>query len=532
MVAKNGSWELVSPYFIDLKPTRMTRYQLVTVALFVTLTAALPAFAQLVTPAASPRTQLTQEIGFTSISLDYSRPAVNGRKIFGELQPYGAVWRLGANESTKIRFSRPVKIAGQEVPASTYALYAIPGANQWTWILNRDTTLWGERGYRQDSDVLRITALPEALANRIECMELHFLDLNFHGGDLVLDWENTRVRMPIRVDTDAEVEARIKATLSARPTGTDYYNAARYYLDNGRDLTQARQWMEQRVALEGEQFGILRYKALIEHQLGDTLQARRTLERSLELAQQAGNEHYVRMNQRSLADWTWQPAGLTGPEIVRRSIAYHDPGSRWAQGKFQLALYESRPGGTGRFTELYLDNGQGRFELRQQRETNFLLRVVSADTCQSLLNGRNDLAPAEQQRQRMDCAGTQFFRNYYAYLWGLPMKLADPGTQIDPQAKRRDFFGEELLEVRVTYSPEVGKDAWYFYFNPQTYALRGYRFYHDEAKNDGEYILLQGEIATHDLKIPARRQWYTHQGREFLGEDVLLENWLGWPKNH
>ncbi|MCB9082535.1 MAG: DUF2911 domain-containing protein [Lewinellaceae bacterium] len=510
----------------------MTRCRLFFVALFAVLVNVFPALGQLVTPAASPRTQLSQDIGFTTITLQYSRPAVNGRKIFGELQPYGVLWRLGANESSKIRFSRPVKIADREVPAGTYALYAIPGATQWTWILNRDTSLWGERGYRQEADLLRTTVSPEVIPNRVERMELHFEDMNFHGGDLVLDWENTRVRLPIRVDTDAEVEARIKATLAAKPTGTDYYNAARYYLDNGRDLKQARQWMEQRVALEGEQFGILRYKALLEYQLGDTLQARQTMLRSLELAQQAGNEHYVRMNQRSLQDWTWQPAGLAGAEIIRRSIAYHDPGNQWAQGKFQLALYESRPGGTGRFTELYLDNGQGRFELRQQRETNFFLRIVSADTCQSWLNGRNDLSPAEQQRQRMDCAGTQFFRNYYAYLWGLPMKLTDSGTQIDPQAKRRNFFGEDLLEVRVTYSPEVGKDVWYFYFNPQTFALRGYRFYHDEAKNDGEYILLQGELSNQGLKIPARRQWYTHQGREFLGEDVLLENWLGWPKNH
>lgn len=113
-------------------------------------------------------------------------------------------------------------------------------------------------------------------------------------------------------------------------------------------------------------------------------------------------------------------------------------------------------------------------------------------------------------------------KDYYQYLWALPMKLKDPGTIIDPNVHARDFFGQELLEVRVTYDQEVGNDIWYFYFHPDTYALSGYRFYHDESKNDGEYILIEGEKQVNGMKIPARRHWYTHTDRRLLGTDEII----------
>jgi hypothetical protein len=115
------------------------------------------------------------------------------------------------------------------------------------------------------------------------------------------------------------------------------------------------------------------------------------------------------------------------------------------------------------------------------------------------------------------------YRNYYTYLWGLPMKLRDPGTIIDDNVHRVNFFGQELLEMKVTYHEEVGGDIWYFYFHPETYALSGYRFYHDEAANDGEYILLEDEAQIGDFRIPAQRHWYTHGERQYLGSDEVVE---------
>jgi hypothetical protein len=113
-------------------------------------------------------------------------------------------------------------------------------------------------------------------------------------------------------------------------------------------------------------------------------------------------------------------------------------------------------------------------------------------------------------------------RDYYGYLYGLPMKLKDKGTQIEDKIKRVKFQGKEYLSIKVTYEAKVGKDTWYFYFNPATYALEGYRFYHDESKNDGEYITLEGLETVQGIKIPKTRAWYVNKDDKFLGKDILL----------
>ena len=112
-------------------------------------------------------------------------------------------------------------------------------------------------------------------------------------------------------------------------------------------------------------------------------------------------------------------------------------------------------------------------------------------------------------------------KNYYTYLYGLPMKLKDPGTQLDPKAFKKIFQGKEYWVLKVSYAPAVGKDVWYFYLDPMTYQLRHYQFYHDEQKGDGEYILLSGEIEIGGIKMPKDRAWYMNLDQKYLGTDFL-----------
>lgn len=209
--------------------------------------------------------------------------------------------------------------------------------------------------------------------------------------------------------------------------------------------------------------------------------------------------------------------------LVQKSIQYHDPAGKWEKGAFHFPLYESRPNGGYRLTDIWLDNQRSTFELRQIRGKDRLYRYLGPETCRVEWNYRTEVPAEARENLRLHCdGGNTFYRNYYGYLYGLPMKLQDPGTIIDPEIREKDFFGKELLEIKVTYEAEVGGDTWYFYFDPQSYALSGYRFYHEEEKNDGEYILLEGEITINGVKFPQRRAWHTHREGKYLGNDDLL----------
>ena len=475
-------------------------------------------------PDVSPRTQIHQAIGLTHTTLDYSRPNVKGRLIFGHLIPYHEVWRTGANEATLLRFDRPVRVGEQQVPAGTYSLYSIPDADQWTWILNRDTTLWGARGYEAAQDVVRIQASAKKLPERVETMQLFWENITPQRAELTLKWEYTSITLPIHFFTDQQVARSITQHLTADAPANDFYLAARYYLENNLDLTVAARWMSTWLEKNGPQFGILRYKALIAYELGHYDEAFATLRQSLELAREADNEHYVRMNEVTLRQWA-QPTveDLTAREVLQRSIAYHDPQGRWATGAFPLRLYESRPGADYRLTRLNIDNATGTFTLDQQRGTVHFFRHVSTDTCYTLLNQQPDFTPQQSEQYRLSCDFNHTYADYYRYLWGLPMKLTDPGTRLHEQVREVTFHGQEALQLRITYDPEVGEDIWYVYLNPENYALIGYRFYHDEAANDGEYIVLEDEITINGVRFPAKRFWYTNSDQLYLGRDELLD---------
>lgn len=484
------------------------------------------AFSQnLKTPSVSPPARLDQQIGLTNTTLIYSRPGVKGRKVFGELVPFGQVWRSGANEATKIRFDRPVFIDINKLDPGAYGIYSIPGAAEWTWIISRDTALWGDRGYNPDHDLLRFKVKPESLGERVETLEFRWMNIATERAELVLEWEYTRVRLPVRFYTQDQMALLIESHLGDQAKGQDYYQAARYYLDNGLDGMQALRWINKAIEMNGEQAGMLRYKGLLELSLKDTASAVVSLNKSLDLARQIPNADYIRMNEFSLQSLSRTPAPLPAQEILARSIAWHDPGHKWETGSLSLSLYESRPGNGYRLSDILIDNEHGVFEMTRRQEKELIYRRSSPEGCEVMVNGAEKFFPQAEDIQSLRCKDNARYSNYYSYLWGLPMKLKDPGAIVAPTAYVRDFYGRQLYEVHVTYAEGVGSDSWYFYFDPVNFALSGYRFYHNESAGDGEYILLEGETEVDGFRIPSKRHWYTHQGRAYLGTDeVILKN--------
>lgn len=215
-------------------------------------------------------------------------------------------------------------------------------------------------------------------------------------------------------------------------------------------------------------------------------------------------------------------AALTPEAVLSNSIARHDPGGEWQTGKYRMVVRESRPDGTNRDTTVVIDNGAGGFEIYSVRDRAMLAGTLSPDDCTWLLNGSADFPDEAREQYRLTCDRLERMRNYYTYLWGMPMKLRDPGTHLGESLVEKTFADKPALELRVTYDEEVGQDIWYVYFDPESHDLIGYRFYHDEAANDGEYIEIEGIQEGAGLRLPKARTWYTHKEDELLGTDILM----------
>ena len=209
-------------------------YTALTTALLATALATAEAAIEL--PKPSPAASVSQRIGVTDVRVEYSSPGVKERKIWGELVPYGELWRTGANAATKITFSRDVKVAGKDVKAGTYALLTIPRETSWTVILNSDTALNGTRGYDEKKDVARIAVKPEQAPER-ERLTFLFADTTDDATSLELEWEKLRIAIPIQVDTAAHAKTSINEAVAGawRPHAL----SARWLLESGGDLGEA-----------------------------------------------------------------------------------------------------------------------------------------------------------------------------------------------------------------------------------------------------------------------------------------------------
>lgn len=208
-------------------------------------------------------------------------------------------------------------------------------------------------------------------------------------------------------------------------------------------------------------------------------------------------------------------------ELIEKSMKYHDPQGKLLKKEISMFFIETRPNGEDRKSSIMFSIPQESFSMKRTTEEGELISKIQEGKTSFSLNGSTEISEESKEKYRLSPERLTMMKDYYQYLWLLPMKLMDQGTIIDPKVKRIDFFGKDLLQIRVSYEESVGKDIWYFYFHPETYALQGYRFYHDEAKNDGEYIILEEEVVYKKVRLPKKRTWYTHKEDKLLGTDIL-----------
>lgn len=261
--------------------------------------------AQIKTPAPSPFQKTEQKVGLTDVTLEYSRPGVKGRKIFGGLEDFGKVWRTGANANTKLTFSTDFMVDGKTLKKGTYALYTIPGEKSWDIILYSDASNWGTPRKWDDSKVAaKVSVAPQQIPMLIETFTITFDDMTNNSAVIGIMWENTYVGLKFETPTDKMVSSSINKVMNG-PTANDMYGAAVYYLQAGKDISKAQEWIDKAVAMTSNKprFWYLRQQSLIHAKAGKKKSAIKAAKASLKLATEAGNAGYIKMNKASLKEW-------------------------------------------------------------------------------------------------------------------------------------------------------------------------------------------------------------------------------------
>ncbi len=250
-------------------------------------------------PQPSTSQTITQEFGLGKITVSYSRPNVKGRKIFGALEPYGKVWRTGANSATVITFTDDVTLEGNKVPAGEYALFTIPDTKEWTVILNKTTKQWGAYEYKQADDFLRFKVKPGKTAQLVETFTIQLENVMPSTADLHLMWERTDLDIHLTTDVDTRVMAGIETAMQGEKK--PYFNAAVYYYENGKDLNKALEWINEADKTNTKAPYFKLWKARILLKMGNKAAAAATAQEGVTLAKEQKNEEYVKLNEAVLA---------------------------------------------------------------------------------------------------------------------------------------------------------------------------------------------------------------------------------------
>ena len=250
-------------------------------------------------PQPSSGQTIIQDFGLGQITVKYSRPNTKGRKVFGELEPYGAVWRTGANGATTIAFSEAVTLEGKPVPAGEYALFTIPGKDEWTVILNKVTKQWGAYEYKEAEDFLRIKVKPVTTKEKTETFAINFINVLPTKGQLQLAWENTAVVINMATEIDAKVMTGIDEAMKGEKK--PYMQSAIYYFENGKDLNKALEWMNAAEAADPKAPWVKLWKGRMQLKSGDKKGAAVTAEAGIKAATVMNNQEYIRLNTELLA---------------------------------------------------------------------------------------------------------------------------------------------------------------------------------------------------------------------------------------
>lgn len=261
--------------------------------------------AQVTTPQPSPKCTLNQMVGLTDVEIEYSRPGTKGRNVFGDLVPFGKVWRTGANANTTISFSEDVIIDGKTLKKGKYALFTLPKVESWEVIFYSKTDNWGNPEEWNESDVaLRASVVPEMLNRNVESFTIDINNLDNNFGHLNLAWEKTLVSLKFEVPTQKMAMASIDKVL-AGPSAGDYFSAAQFYYQSNGDLTKALNYVNKALELKKESpFWYTKLKSLIQAKLGDKKGAIETARLSLAAAKVANNNDYIKMNEDNILEWS------------------------------------------------------------------------------------------------------------------------------------------------------------------------------------------------------------------------------------
>ena len=218
---------------------------------------------------------------------------------------------------------------------------------------------------------------------------------------------------------------------------------------------------------------------------------------------------------------------ITPKELLQNTIKYHDPNGNWQNFNDAFTVVMTTPKSSNRKSVISINLAQEYFGVTATKDTITTTYILDKDKCNMSYNGKV-LDSIAAQEKKMTCDRANLYKNYYTYLYGLPMKLEDAGTNLNDNVEKKTFKGKDYLVLKVTYDEAVGSDVWYFYFNPKTYAMEIYQFFKTdengkEKPDSGEYILLSEETLLNGIKIPKVRAWYYNKADKYLGTDTLVE---------
>lgn len=277
------------------------KFKTITGALAIAVMTTTSVNAQLKTPAPSPLQTLKQAFALSDITIEYSRPSAKGRVVYGDVVPFGKVWRTGANSSTKITFGEDVKVEGMDLKAGTYALYSVPNKDSWDLMFYKDLTLGGDvANYKKENEVLKITVKPSALTEKVETFAINVAEMTANTAAIELVWEKTRVAFKVTAEIDSKIMKTIENTIikDNRP----YFAAASYYYENDKDLKLAGEWVDKAIANNPKAYWVVLLKAKIQYKAKDLKGAAVTAEQAKTLAAADQDDAYVKQAEKIIAD--------------------------------------------------------------------------------------------------------------------------------------------------------------------------------------------------------------------------------------
>lgn len=252
-------------------------------------------------PAPSPQQTIKQAFALSEISITYCRPSAKGRTVFGDVVQYGQIWRTGANGATTITFGEDVTVEGKAIKAGTYAIYSIPNKESWDIMLYSDLELGGNVGeYNKEKEVARFAVKARPLAESVETFTINVADQSSNTASIEISWEKTRVSFRVEADIDSKIMKNIES--SVIKDNKPYYQAASYYYENNKDLNLALEWINKAVANNPNAYWVHMLKAKIQFKAKDTKGAKETALKVVELAKADGDDAYVRMAEKLIAE--------------------------------------------------------------------------------------------------------------------------------------------------------------------------------------------------------------------------------------